>query len=122
MPGWRWRAPICSKAWRSSRDAFLFDARDIRDFGVSDLLLQGLLLGVPAILTLAVPVILVTLLTQLGFGRGRWVLDSLEQGQRINPLSGLKRMFGAGADRNGQGPAQDRAARQRHGGGTAWKP
>ena len=78
-----------------ARDAFLFDARDIRDFGVSDLLLQGLLLGVPAILTLAVPVILVTLLTQLGFGRGRWVLDNLKaKGQRINPLSGLKRMFG----------------------------
>ncbi|KZX89054.1 flagellar biosynthesis protein, partial [Erythrobacter sp. HI0020] len=35
------------------------------------------------------------LLTQLGFGRGRWVLDNLKaKGQRINPLSGLKRMFG----------------------------
>ena len=32
---------------------------------------------------------------QLAFGRGRWVLDNLKaKGQRINPLSGLKRMFG----------------------------
>jgi flagellar biosynthetic protein FlhB len=78
-----------------ARDAFLFDARDIRDFTISGLLMKGLLLGVPAILTLAVPVILVTLLTQLAFGRGRWVLDNLKaKGQRINPLSGLKRMFG----------------------------
>lgn len=78
-----------------ARDAFLFDARDIHDFTISGLLMKGLLLGVPAILTLAVPVILVTLLTQLAFGRGRWVLDNLKaKGQRINPLSGLKRMFG----------------------------
>ncbi len=78
-----------------AREAFRFDTRDIRDFGVDDLLMQGLLLGVPAILTLAVPVIIVTLVTQLGFGRGRWVVDNLKaKGQRINPLSGLKRMFG----------------------------
>tara|TARA_A100001391_G_scaffold198617_1_gene180456 strand:- start:486 stop:1643 length:1158 start_codon:yes stop_codon:yes gene_type:complete len=80
---------------RLTREAFLFDARDIRDFGVEDLFMQGLLLGVPAILTLAVPVIVVTLLTQLGFGRGRWVADNLKaKGQRINPLQGFKRMFG----------------------------
>ena len=80
---------------RLARDAFLFDARDMNDFGVEDLFMQGLLLGVPAILTLAVPVIIVTLITQLGFGRGRWVADNLKaKGQRINPLQGLKRMFG----------------------------
>ena len=80
---------------RLTRDAFQFDTRDLADFGVSDLFMRGLLLGVPAILTLAVPVILVTLVTQLSFGRGRWVGDNLKaKGQRINPLSGLKRMFG----------------------------
>lgn len=78
-----------------ARDAFVFDARDLRDFSVQGLLLRGLLLGVPAILTLAVPVILVTLVSQLAFGRGRWVTDNLKaKGQRVNPLSGLKRMFG----------------------------
>ena len=78
-----------------ARDAFLFDIRDLRDFGVERLLMQGLLLGLPAILSLAVPVIFVTLVSQLTFGRGRWVVDNLKaKGQRINPLSGLNRMFG----------------------------
>ena len=73
----------------------MFDMRDVNDFSVDALLHQSLLLALPAILTLAVPVILVTLLSQLAFGRGRWVVDNLKaKGQRINPLSGLKRMFG----------------------------
>ncbi len=78
-----------------TREAFIFDARDLREFSVRGLLMQGLLLGVPAILTLALPVILVTLISQLAFGRGRWVGENLKaKGQRINPLSGFKRMFG----------------------------
>ena len=78
-----------------ARDAFRFDARDIADFGVDSLLMQSLLFGIPIILALAVPVIIVTLITQLGFGRGRWVGQNLKaKGQRINPLQGLKRMFG----------------------------
>ena len=78
-----------------AREAFMFDMRDVNDFSVDALLHQSLLLALPAILTLAVPVILVTLLSQLAFGRGRWVVDNLKaKGQRINPLSGLKRMFG----------------------------
>ncbi|WP_454598488.1 EscU/YscU/HrcU family type III secretion system export apparatus switch protein [Qipengyuania sp. SM2507] len=77
------------------REAFRFDARDMNDYNVSILMMEGLLISVLAILTLAVPVILVTLLTQLGFGRGRWVAKNLAaKGSRINPLSGLKRMFG----------------------------
>jgi len=77
------------------REAFRFDARDMNDYNVSILMMEGLLISVLAILTLAVPVILVTLLTQLGFGRGRWVAKNLSaKGSRINPLSGLKRMFG----------------------------
>ncbi|MBX7481885.1 EscU/YscU/HrcU family type III secretion system export apparatus switch protein [Qipengyuania qiaonensis] len=80
---------------RLARDAFIFDTRDVSDFSVDALLMHGLLLTLPAILTLAVPVILVTLVSQLAFGRGRWVPDNLKaKGQRINPLSGLKRMFG----------------------------
>lgn len=76
-------------------EAFRFDARDMNDYNVGLLMMEGLFLSVLAILTLAVPVILVTLLTQLGFGRGRWVGANLAaKGSRINPLSGLKRMFG----------------------------
>ena len=46
-------------------------------------------------LPLAVPVILVTLASQLAFGKGRFVMKNLEfKHTRINPASGLKRMFG----------------------------
>tara|TARA_R110002072_G_scaffold292544_3_gene461360 strand:- start:7501 stop:8664 length:1164 start_codon:yes stop_codon:yes gene_type:complete len=77
------------------REAFRFDARDMNDYNVGILMMEGLELSVLAVLTLAVPVIIVTLLTQLGFGRGRWVAKNLAaKGSRINPLSGLKRMFG----------------------------
>ena len=78
-----------------TREAFQFDVRDLRDFGPETLLMEGLLLAIPAILTLAVPVIIVTLISQLAFGRGRFVTDNLKpKGNRINPLNGLKRMFG----------------------------
>lgn len=78
-----------------TREAFLFDAAAIRDFDVTRLGIAALLLAVPAIFSLAVPVIIVTLITQLGLGRGRWVGGNLAfKGSRVNPLSGLKRMFG----------------------------
>ena len=88
-----------------AREAFQFDVRDLRDFGPETLLMEGLLLTVPAILTLAVPVIIVTLISQLAFGRGRFVTDNLKaKGNRINPLNGLKRMFGPqGAIEMGKG-------------------
>ena len=62
-----------------AREAFQFDVRDLRDFGPGTLLMEGLLLTVPAILTLAVPVIIVTLISQLAFGRGRFVTDKSTQ-------------------------------------------
>ncbi|MXP27640.1 flagellar type III secretion system protein FlhB [Porphyrobacter algicida] len=38
---------------------------------------------------------LVSVVSQLGFGSGRWVPENLAfKGSRINPLSGLKRVFG----------------------------
>lgn len=78
-----------------TRDAFLFDADTVRQFDVGELGIAALLFAIPAILSLAVPVIIVTLITQLGLGRGRWVGGNLAfKGSRINPLSGLKRMFG----------------------------
>ena len=45
--------------------------------------------------TLGLVVILVTLVAQLALGDGRWVAGNLmPKGDRINPLNGLKRMFG----------------------------
>ena len=40
-------------------------------------------------------VLAVSLVSQLGFGEGRWVGENLmPKASRLNPLSGLKRMFG----------------------------
>lgn len=79
-----------------ARKAFLFDAAAIREFDAGSLGIAALLFAVPAILSLAVPVIAVTLVSQLALGRGRWVGGNLAfKGSRVNPLAGLKRMFGA---------------------------
>lgn len=78
-----------------AREALLFDADAVRRFDVGNRFLKALFFAIPAILSLAVPVIVVTLITQLGLGRGRWVGGNIAfKGSRINPLSGLKRMFG----------------------------
>ncbi|MEL7729647.1 EscU/YscU/HrcU family type III secretion system export apparatus switch protein [Citromicrobium bathyomarinum] len=77
------------------REAFQFDTREIDHFQPDELMMQGLTASLPPILALAVPVILVTLASQLAFGKGRFVMKNLEfKHTRINPLSGLKRMFG----------------------------
>ncbi|BBC72142.1 flagellar biosynthesis protein [Altererythrobacter sp. B11] len=78
------------------RDGFTFDRGEIDDFDPGSMLRAGMFFILPALATIAVPVMLVSLLTQLGFGGdGRWVAENLAfKGSRINPLSGLKRMFG----------------------------
>jgi flagellar biosynthetic protein FlhB len=77
------------------REALTFDRADIADFHPERLLLAGLLTTLPPALTLAGPILALALVSQLGFGQGRWVPENLAfKGSRINPLSGLKRMFG----------------------------
>jgi len=77
------------------REAFQFDTREIVDFRPDRLMMEGLTAALPPIFALAVPVILVTLASQLAFGKGRFVVKNLEfKHTRINPASGLKRMFG----------------------------
>jgi flagellar biosynthesis protein FlhB len=78
------------------RTAFRFDRAQIDGFSPASLLTQALLAGLPLVASIAVPVIAVTLLTQLGLGSGRWVPGNMAwKGSRIDPLAGLKRMFGA---------------------------
>lgn len=77
------------------REGLTFDRGDIADFHPERLLLVGLMTTLPPALTLAGPILALALISQLGFGQGRWVPDNLAfKGSRINPLSGLKRMFG----------------------------
>ncbi|MAK98885.1 MAG: flagellar biosynthesis protein [Citromicrobium sp.] len=77
------------------RESFQFDSGEIADFRPERLMMEGLTAALPPIFALAVPVILVTLASQLAFGKGRFVMKNLEfKHTRINPASGLKRMFG----------------------------
>lgn len=77
------------------RESLTFDRGDIADFHPGRLLVMGLLTTLPPALTLAAPILALALVSQLGFGQGRWVAENLAfKGSRINPLSGLKRMFG----------------------------
>jgi flagellar biosynthetic protein FlhB len=77
------------------RAGFTWDRAALDDFAPGRLLLSALLAGLPPILVLGVGVLAISLVSQLGFGEGRWVGGNLApKASRINPLSGLKRMFG----------------------------
>lgn len=78
------------------RERFIFDHAEIADFAPGQALKTALFTVLPPLATIALPVIAITLLTQLGLSNdGRWVGENLAfKGSRINPLSGLKRMFG----------------------------
>ncbi len=79
------------------RESLVFDRGEMADFQPGRMMTASLLVALPPILTIAVPMIVLAFVTQLGFGagEGRWVNENLAwKGSRINPLSGLKRMFG----------------------------
>ena len=77
------------------REGLTFDRGEVVDFHPGRLLYVGLATALPPVLTVAAPIVLLALLTQLGPADGRWVAENLTfKGSRINPLSGLKRMFG----------------------------
>ncbi|KRA82839.1 flagellar biosynthesis protein FlhB [Altererythrobacter sp. Root672] len=77
------------------RGGLTFDRDAIDNFSVGSTLISLLLSMFPPLASLAVPIILLTVVSQLGFSDGRWVGSNIAfKGSRINPLSGLKRMFG----------------------------
>lgn len=77
------------------REGLTFDRGDVAEFHPGRLLFLGLLTTIPPALTLAAPILALTLVSQLGFGQGRWVPENLAfKGSRIDPLAGFKRMFG----------------------------
>jgi len=72
-----------------------FDRAAIDDFAPGRLLIGAVLAVLPPVLLLGGLVLLASVGSQLGFGEGRWVVGNLApKGSRINPMSGLKRMFG----------------------------
>jgi len=100
-----WAGPwLFDELFHMAAAAFVFDASAIQVPGTN-----GLLARIPGVFA---PVILLGLLVpaaslvaQLAFGEGRWVGENIAfKGSRINPMSGLKRMFGAqGAIEMGKG-------------------
>ncbi|MCX7863744.1 MAG: EscU/YscU/HrcU family type III secretion system export apparatus switch protein, partial [Novosphingobium sp.] len=73
----------------------VFDRLAIADFAPGRLLRYALATILPPIMVLGLVVLLASIGSQLGFGEGRWVGRNLApKGSRINPLSGLRRMFG----------------------------
>ena len=77
------------------RAGFIWDRGAIDDFTPRRYLVSAMVHLLPPILVLGLCVITVSLASQLGFGEGKWLPGNLApKGSRVNPLSGLKRMFG----------------------------
>ncbi|QYU70474.1 EscU/YscU/HrcU family type III secretion system export apparatus switch protein [Leptolyngbya sp. 15MV] len=87
---------LLSEMSEIARQGLVFDRRELADFQPGRLLVAVLFVALPPILSVAAPMIVLALVTQLGLGgEGRWVNGNLAfKGSRINPLAGLKRMFG----------------------------
>ena len=79
----------------SLRAAFIWDRSAIDDFAPGRLLLSALMAIMPPVMVLGLAVIAASFAAQLGLGDGRWVAANMApKASRLNPLSGLKRMFG----------------------------
>ncbi|GGZ03856.1 EscU/YscU/HrcU family type III secretion system export apparatus switch protein [Novosphingobium colocasiae] len=77
------------------RAGFTWDRASIDRFEPGRLLIAALIAALPPILVLGLAVMAASLISQLGFGEGRWIAGNLApKASRINPVSGLKRMFG----------------------------
>ncbi|MFA7585705.1 MAG: EscU/YscU/HrcU family type III secretion system export apparatus switch protein [Novosphingobium sp.] len=77
------------------RAGFTFDRAAIDDFAPGKAILMLLALAAPPVILLGLGMIAAAFASQLGVGDGRWVGANLApKASRINPLSGLKRMFG----------------------------
>jgi len=72
-----------------------FDRGAINDFAPGAMLIGALIAVLPPILVLGAAVGGASIVSQLGFCEGRWLPGNLApKASRINPMSGLKRMFG----------------------------
>jgi flagellar biosynthesis protein FlhB len=81
-----------------ARLSFRFDKGELDAFTPGAMLSGAASALLPPIATLGLTVAVMTVAAQLLLGEGRFVLGNLAfKGSRINPLSGLKRMFGMNA-------------------------
>jgi flagellar biosynthetic protein FlhB len=77
------------------RAGFTWDRATLNDFSPGRTLFSLLTVALPPVFVLGIAVIASSLVSQLGIGEGRWVAGNLmPKASRINPMSGLSRMFG----------------------------
>lgn len=80
---------------RTARSGLVWDRASLERFDAAPLIYAALLTALPPVLTLGGLLMAAALVSQLGLGEGRWVGGNLApKASRLNPLSGLKRMFG----------------------------
>ncbi|MCZ8321626.1 MAG: flagellar biosynthesis protein FlhB [Novosphingobium sp.] len=80
----------------SMRAGFSWDRAAIDDFAPGQAMLAVLLAVTPPVLILATAVLILTMAGTLALGDGRWIgANLLPKGSRLDPIAGLKRMFGA---------------------------
>lgn len=87
-----WLFDLCE---RIIRESFTFDRAKLDDFSPGTMLEGALLAALPPVAVLGCAVIVISLISQLSFGQGRWLPGNLApKGSRINPMAGLKKIFG----------------------------
>ena len=80
---------------RTARTGLTWDRASLESFDPAAPIRAALLSVLPPVLTLGGLLMAAALVSQLGFGEGRWVGKNLApKASRLNPLSGLQRMFG----------------------------
>lgn len=79
----------------SLRAGFTWNRAELDSFDAGPILISLLWVALPPVLLLGALVVASSLMSQMGVGDGRWVIGNLApKGSRVNPGSGLKRMFG----------------------------
>lgn len=92
MAGGPWVHETLSETLRAG---LTWDRAALDHFAPQQAMMAALIALLPPVLVLGLLVIVVSLVSQLGFGTGIWVgANLMPKASRINPLSGLKRMFG----------------------------
>ncbi|KUR72709.1 flagellar biosynthesis protein [Novosphingobium fuchskuhlense] len=80
---------------RTARAGLVWDHASLERFDAAPLIHAALLTALPPVLTLGGVLMAAALISQLGLGEGRWVGGNLApKASRLNPVSGLQRMFG----------------------------
>lgn len=77
------------------RASLTMDRAAIEDFAPRKLLIGAMITALPPVFLLGGLVLVASVFSQIGMSDGRWIPANLApKASRINPLSGLKRMFG----------------------------